>query len=99
MILTDAIQFPAKCHEGQLRKGTDIPYMVHPMETCAIAATMTSDQEILAAAVLHDVAEDCGVTIKELQDRFGYRVANLIAAESEQKEDDEEGSWKRRKQQ
>lgn len=98
MILTDAIEFAAKCHEGQLRKGTDIPYMVHPMEACAIAATMTSDQEVLAAAVLHDVAEDCGVTIKELQDRFGYRVANLVAAESELKEDDEEGSWKRRKQ-
>jgi myo-inositol-1(or 4)-monophosphatase len=98
MKLTEAIEFAAKCHEGQLRKGTNIPYMVHPMEACAIAATITSDPEVLAAAVLHDVAEDCGVTIKELQDRFGYRVAALVAAESELKEDDAEGSWQRRKQ-
>ncbi len=98
MILTDAIEFAAKCHEGQLRKGTDIPYMVHPMEACAIAATITSDQEVLAAAVLHDVAEDCRVTIQELKDRFGNRVAALVAAESELKEDDAEGSWIRRKQ-
>ena len=98
MILTDAIAFAAKCHEGQLRKGTSIPYMVHPMEACAIAATITSDPEVLAAAVLHDVAEDCGVTIQELKDRFGNRVAALVAAESELKEDDAEGSWVRRKQ-
>lgn len=98
MILTHAIEFAAKCHEGQLRKGTDIPYMVHPMEACAIAATMTSDQEVLAAAVLHDVAEDCGVTIQELRARFGNRVAVLVASESELKEEDAEGSWMRRKQ-
>ncbi len=98
MILIDAIEFAAKCHEGQLRKGTDIPYIVHPMEACTIAATITSDPEVLAAAVLHDVLEDCRVTIQELKDRFGNRVAALVAAESEQKEEDEQGSWLRRKQ-
>jgi myo-inositol-1(or 4)-monophosphatase len=97
MLLTDAIAFAAKCHEGQLRKGTDIPYIVHPMEACAIAATLTTDPEVLAAAVLHDVVEDAGVSESELRERFGDRVASLVAAESEQKEADAAGSWQRRK--
>ncbi|NLA52783.1 MAG: bifunctional (p)ppGpp synthetase/guanosine-3',5'-bis(diphosphate) 3'-pyrophosphohydrolase, partial [Clostridiales bacterium] len=74
MLLTDAIAFAAKCHENQKRKSTNTPYIVHPMEACAIAATLTSDPEVLAAAVLHDVCEDCGISIQALKDRFGHRV-------------------------
>ena len=84
MLLTDAIAFAAKCHEGQLRKGTEVPYIVHPMEACAIAATLTSDPEVLSAAVLHDVLEDAGIGERELRERFGARVAALVQAESEQ---------------
>ena len=98
MLLTEAIAFAAKCHENQKRKSTNTPYIVHPMEACAIAATMTSDPEVLAAAVLHDVCEDCGISIQALKDRFGHRVANLVEAESELKDYDSEGSWMRRKQ-
>ena len=97
LIFTQAITFAAKAHNDQRRKGTDLPYIVHPMEAAAIAATMTDDVEILAAAVLHDVAEDCGVTIDELRRIFGERVAKLVAFESEKKESDAQGSWQRRK--
>lgn len=97
MVLTDAIAFAAKCHEKQLRKGTDIPYIVHPMEACAIVATINNDQDLLIAAVLHDVIEDCGITEKELKARFGEKVAVLVACESATKEANAEASWRRRR--
>lgn len=97
--LDRAIMFAAKKHSGAKRKGTDIPYIVHPMEAAAIAATMTSDPEVLAAAVLHDVAEDAGVTVNELSNQFGERVAALVMSESEDKREgqDKADSWKFRK--
>ena len=51
-----AVAFAACAHDGQCRKGGTLPYIVHPMEAAAIAATMTDDGEVLSAAVLHDVA-------------------------------------------
>jgi len=92
-----AAAFASYAHDGQTRKGTALPYIVHPMEAAAIAATMTNDQEVLAAAVLHDVIEDCGVTEGELRLKFGKRVAMLVQAESEQKEADAAASWQKRK--
>ena len=97
--LTKAICFAAEKHEGQTRKGTDIPYITHPMEAGAIAATLTDDEEIIAAAVLHDVVEDCGVTGGELTVLFGERVASLVAADSEDKRESlpAADTWKIRK--
>ena len=97
--LTKAICFAAEKHEGQTRKGTDIPYITHPMEVGAIAATLTDDEEIIAAAVLHDVVEDCGVTGGELTVLFGERVASLVAADSEDKRESlpAADTWKIRK--
>jgi len=92
-----AVAFAAYAHDGQCRKGTALPYIVHPMEVSAIAATMTNDQEVLAAAVLHDVMEDCGITENELRLKFGKRVAALVKAESEEKDPDAAGSWQKRK--
>lgn len=58
-LLAKAIAFAVEKHRGQVRKGTNIPYIVHPMEAAGITATMTSDPELIAAAVLHDTLEDC----------------------------------------
>ena len=58
---------------------------MHPLEAAAIAAGMTSDPEILAAAVLHDVVEDTPTTLFEIEAAFGGRVADLVAAESKDK--------------
>ena len=52
-----AIDFATKVHEGQYRKGTDRPYIVHPLEVGQIVATMTDDEEIISAAILHDTIE------------------------------------------
>ena len=80
-----AIDFATKVHEGQYRKGTDRPYIVHPMEVGKIVSTMTQDEEIISAAILHDTIEDTGVTYEDLKQEFGTRVADLVAAESEDK--------------
>jgi len=96
-VLARAVAFAAQAHDGQARKGSGLPYIVHPMEAAAIAATMTADVEILAAAVLHDVMEDCGVTQDALARDFGARVARIVRAVSEDKEPDAQGSWQKRK--
>ena len=54
----------------------------HPLEAASIVATITGDQEILSAAVLHDVVEDTDVTIEQLRKEFGNRVAHLVRAET-----------------
>jgi len=84
-ILDKAIIFAVKAHSGAARKGGDIPYIVHPMEAAAIAATMTDDREIIAAAVLHDTIEDTSTTFEDIRGRFGERVLELIAADTEDK--------------
>ena len=98
-LVTRAVFFAAKAHDGAARKGTKIPYIVHPMEAAAITAGMTDDQEVIAAAVLHDTVEDTDTTKKQIEDVFGSRVADLVAAESENKREDQkaEDTWKIRK--
>lgn len=99
-LLSDAIAFAAKAHKGQVRKGTKTPYVIHPMETATIAATMTDDCRILAAAVLHDVLEDTDHTAKEIEEKFGTEVLSLILGDSENKRHDRPAAetWQTRKQ-
>ena len=93
-MIDEAIEFASKAHEGQFRKGTRRPYIVHPVEVAEIVATMTADEEIICAAVLHDTIEDCKeVTEEILKLRFGERVASIVAQESE----DKSLSWEERK--
>ena len=68
-------------------------YKRQPMETAVIVSAFTDDEEIIAAALLHDVMEDAGVTREELEDKFGSRVADLVVDESE----DKSRSWQERK--
>ncbi len=99
-LFDEAIVLAVRAHSGQHRKGTGLPYIIHPLEAAAIAATLTEDEEILAAAVLHDTVEDAGVTRADLEARFGRRVADLVAAESEDKREgqDKTATWELRKQ-
>ncbi len=92
-LIAEAVEFAVQAHAGQKRKGTDFPYIFHPMEAGAIAARLTDDGEIVAAAVLHDVLEDTPVSPAELEGRFGPRVARLVLAQSE----DKTKSWRERK--
>lgn len=99
-LLDQAILFATEAHRGQLRKGSETPYILHPLEAAAIVGTMTADDEIIAAAVLHDVVEDTNTTMEEIEALFGKRIAGFVAAESEDKHKElpAEASWKLRKQ-
>lgn len=92
-----AVAFAAYAHDNKLRPGTGLPCILHSMETAAIAAGITNDPEVLAAAVLHDVIEDCGVTEAELKLKFSKRVAALVNMATEEKLACDTGSWQRRK--
>ena len=99
-LLDRAIVFAVRAHTGTERRGKGYPYIVHPMEAVEIVATMTSDQELLAAAALHDTVEDTDVTVEQIRAEFGDRVAALVASESDTFEEgvSEEDSWHARKQ-
>ncbi len=93
-MIEEAIRFATRAHEGQFRKGTNKPYIVHPLEVGEILSEITEDEEIIAAGILHDTIEDCAnVTADILRKQFGERVATLVLHESE----DKTKSWKERK--
>ncbi len=93
-MINRAIEFATKAHEGQFRKGTKRPYIVHPMEVADIVSSMTKDEEIISAAVLHDTIEDCeGISQRVLAQLFSERVADMVARESE----DKSKTWMERK--
>jgi myo-inositol-1(or 4)-monophosphatase len=77
-----AAHFAISAHANTERRAKGFPYIIHPMEAAAIVATMTTDPELLAAAILHDTLEDTEVTFEELRSQFGNRVAYLVLAES-----------------
>jgi len=99
-LLDKAIVFAVKAHAGTERRGKGFPYIVHPMEALEIVATLTPDQELLAAAVLHDTVEDTSITLESIRREFGDRVAHLVEEESDtfQEGISEEESWHQRKQ-
>ena len=103
-LLDRAIIFAVKAHHNTERRGKGFPYIVHPLEAMEIVATITPDQELLAAAALHDVIEDTEVTVDELREMFGERIAYLVHAESDQIDgvlfdgQNEEETWHARKQ-
>ena len=81
-----AVIYATNAHNGQTRKGTNLPFIIHPMEVAAIVAAMTLDQDMLCAAVLHDVVEDCdGISIEDIRREFGDIVASYVYQESEDK--------------
>lgn len=98
-VLDEAILFATHAHEGQRRKFSLSPYILHPLEVASIIATMTSDVDVMAAGVLHDTVEDCDVSPKEIRDSFGPHVYKLVMSETEDKLADRPASetWLERK--
>ncbi len=72
-----AYDFAAECHDGQKRLSGD-PYIVHPLAAATILADLYLDPDTIKAALLHDVVEDCGVDVEDLETRFGPDVARLV---------------------
>ncbi len=89
-----AVIIATNAHNGQTRKGTNLPFIIHPMEVAAIVAAMTLDEDMLCAAVLHDVVEDCdGISIEDIRREFGDVVSSYVYQESE----DKSKTWVERK--
>lgn len=98
-LLDKALHFAIDAHANIERRGKGFPYIVHPMEAVSIVASITSDQELLAAAALHDVIEDTSITVEQLRTEFGDRIADIVAAESDNMNEGitKESSWHDRK--
>lgn len=93
--LFDAIEFAARAHAGQYRKGTRIPYIVHPLAVARILIEHDAPDDVVVASVLHDVVEDTRVTLPEIRAAFGDAVAALVEGMSEPNRKD---TWEHRKQ-
>ncbi|MCH7593194.1 MAG: bifunctional (p)ppGpp synthetase/guanosine-3',5'-bis(diphosphate) 3'-pyrophosphohydrolase [Chloroflexi bacterium] len=76
-LVRSALEFATKAHAGQSRLSGE-PYVEHPIATAEFLAERRMDATTLAAALLHDVIEDCEVTREELEERFGNDVAKLV---------------------
>ncbi len=94
-LLTHAIQFATRAHHNQVRKGTDLPYIVHPFAVGLLLSQLRFPETVIAAGLLHDTLEDCGVTEAALASEFGPEIAALVVGASEP---DKSLSWQERKQ-
>src|SRR5919202_4434295 len=76
-LLTRAFQFAARAHDGQQRASGE-EFIRHPFGVAKICAELHLDEEVVAAALLHDVVEDTDSTIDEVRDEFGPEIAHLV---------------------
>jgi len=76
-VVEDAYNFALKAHEGQVRKSGE-PYLEHPLQTTLTLVELQLDASTLAAALLHDVPENCGIPVSEIEAEFGVDVAKLV---------------------
>jgi|TARA_B100001094_G_scaffold87008_1_gene83269 (p)ppGpp synthase/HD superfamily hydrolase len=77
-MLDEVLKFATLAHIDQKRKYTGDPYIVHPIAVSEIVKTVEHTDEMVAAALLHDVVEDTDVTIEQVEAKFGYKVAELV---------------------
>ena len=98
-LLEEAIIYSTVMYQGKVRKINNSPFILHPLEVAQILSAMTDDMEIIAAGVLHDIVEDTDGTLREIEKRFGERVADLVDSETEKDipVEDRAASWQRRK--
>lgn len=89
-----AKDFAENAHKGQHRKNAHIPYITHPIRVAERLESIESSDELVCAAYLHDVVEDTPYEIEDIENQFGARIAELVAAHTE----DKSKSWQERKQ-
>ncbi len=73
-----AADFAKQAHSGQRRKFTNEPYIAHPFAVAGLVSSVTDDEEMVAAALLHDVVEDTSVSLSDIESVFGSRIAGLV---------------------
>ena len=76
-VVDEAYRFAAEAHQGQMRLSGD-PYVEHPVQTALILTEFQLDAASLAAALLHDVPENCGIPGEKLQEKFGLEIGKLV---------------------
>ena len=76
-VVEDAYHFAAKAHQGQVRKSGE-PYLEHPLQTALILAELQLDASSLAAALLHDIPENCGLPVSKIEAKFGSEISKLV---------------------
>jgi (p)ppGpp synthase/HD superfamily hydrolase len=104
--ITNAIGFAMQAHKTEFRKGTRIPYIVHPLDVISILLKNGAGEELVIAGVLHDVTEDTDYTLEDVKGKFGDKVASLVGGASEPEEltkgvsrEEKRKTWKLRKSQ
>jgi len=93
-MISKAIVLAATAHDNQLRKGSDVPYILHPTEAAVIVSQIKYDSDLICAALLHDVAEDTKMSYESISLMFNKKIADIVFFQSE----DKSKSWKERKQ-
>ena len=102
-MITKALNKAFQLHKEQVRKGTNVPYIVHPLDVAKILMYETDDEELICAGILHDTLEDTNYTREELREDFGDKVYSIVDFCSEPgnnnqtTEKEETASWKQRK--
>jgi len=76
-VVEEAYQYAAEAHNGQVRLSGD-PYVEHPVQTALILAELQLDTDSLAAALLHDVPENCGIPVEKIERKFGPEISKLV---------------------
>ena len=94
-LIFHAIQFASAAHAGQYRKGTRVPYLIHPLRVSQVLVEAGCSEDLAVAAVLHDTVEDCFVTYDQIRRLFGENVSRLVESATEP---DKSASWEHRKQ-
>ncbi|NAO99725.1 HD domain-containing protein [Halomonas sp. MG34] len=89
-----AKKFAEMAHKGQTRKNSNAPYVTHPIRVAERLEKEEFSEELICAAYLHDVVEDTPYEIQDMENHFGSKVAELVAAHTE----DKSKSWEERKQ-
>ena len=93
-LIFDAIEYAARAHREHYRKGTKIPYIIHPISVAKILIEYDCAEELIVAGILHDTVEDTDVTLENISRSFGEKVASLVQAASEP---DKSDTWENRK--
>ncbi len=76
-VVDEAYRFATEAHQGQVRLSGD-PYVEHPVQTAMILTEFQFDAASLAAALLHDVPENCGIPVEKIQEKFGPEIGKLV---------------------
>lgn len=93
-MISKAVRFAVNAHAKQLRKGSEAPYIIHPVAVGLLLAQAGCDEETIIAGLLHDTVEDAHVSYCVLKKEFGCEVSDIVRGFSEP---DRSKPWEERK--